>query len=239
MKALIVKNVSEECPGLLEEVLAERRSSFDTIDLDQGDVFPNPLKYSALFVFGGPDSANDFTPKIQGELQRIREALDAGIPYLGVCLGMQLLVKASGGEVYRNPVKEVGWKGPEGDYFSIELTEEGHSDLLFKGISSPLKIFQIHGETVRLTKKMTLLARGRYCKNQAVKVGDTAYGIQGHLELTPAMFEEWLTQDDDLKKVNPISLKKDYRVVRVEYERNGRAILNNFLELARIKAPQC
>ena len=235
-KVLIVKNISEECPGLLEEVLAERRVSFDTIDLHKGDAFPNPLKYLALFVFGGPDSANDLTPKIQNELRKIREALNAGVPYLGICLGMQLLVKAAGGEVYQNPIKEIGWKDPEGEYFSIAFTPEGQSDPLFKGLSSPLKTFQLHGETVQLTKKMTLLATGKYCKNQVVRVGDSAYGIQGHPELTPAMFEAWLTEDDDFKKADAGSLRNDYRSIRMEYEKSGETILNNFLEQVKIEA---
>ncbi|MBI1976903.1 MAG: type 1 glutamine amidotransferase [Candidatus Omnitrophica bacterium] len=236
MRVLIVKNVPEECPGLLEEILTGRHISLDTIDLDRGDVFPDPRKYSAIFVFGGPDSANDVTPKIQDELQKIQEALHAGIPYLGICLGMQLLVKAAGGEVYRNPVKETGWKDPEGKYFSMDLTPEGHADPIFKGLSSPVKTFQLHGETVRLTQKMTLLATGRHCKNQVVKIGDRAYGIQGHPELTHAMLEAWLTEEGDLKSMGADLLRNHYRPIRVEYEKIGKTIFNNFLEQAQIIA---
>ena len=235
-KVLIVKNVSEECPGLLEGVLKERDIPFDVVDLHKGNVFPNPLKYLALFVFGGPDSANDLTPKIQNELRKIREALNAGVPYFGICLGMQLLVKAAGGEVYRNPVKEVGWKDPEGEYFCIDFTPGGQSDPIFRGLSSPLKIFQLHGETVRLTKKISLLATGKHCKNQVVRVSDNAYGIQGHPELTPVMFEAWLTEDEDLKKADPAFLTNDYQPIRMEYEKIGKTIFNNFLEQVKIAA---
>ena len=60
-----------------------------------------------MMVFGGPDSANDDTEKMKQELQRISEILDAEIPYLGICLGMQALVKAAGGTVRKNKIKDL------------------------------------------------------------------------------------------------------------------------------------
>src|SRR3990172_6768384 len=107
---LIAKNIDREGPGLLEEILKERSIAYETIDLDDGQLFPSPKKFAALVVLGGPDSANDSTEKMANELKRIKEALDAGVPYLGICLGMQALVKAAGGKVCKSNLKEVGWK---------------------------------------------------------------------------------------------------------------------------------
>ena len=232
MKVLIVKNMAREGPGLLEEILNHHNTGYDIVDLDE-ESFPDAREYSAVFVMGGPDSANDITPKMQEELQRIKEITNAGIPYFGVCLGMQTLVKANGGEVYKNDLKEIGWRDPEGNYFVVDSTEEGKSDPLFVGMSSPLNIFHLHGETVTLTDRMKLLATGKYCKNQIIKIGDDAYGIQGHFELTSQMFDEWRTQDSDLIPLDQEALKADYAVLRTTYEASGKQILTNFLRIAK------
>ena len=234
MKVLIVKNITREGPGLLEEILKSHNISYDIVDLYKGESFPDITGYSAVFVMGGPDSANDTTPKMQKELKIIKEVTDAGIPYLGSCLGMQTLVKANGGEIYKNDVKEVGWRDSEGNYFVVDLTEEGKSDPLFARVSFPLNIFHLHGETVNLTDGMKLLATGKYCKNQIVKIGDNAYGIQGHFELTPEMFDEWRTQDPDLISLNQEALQSDYAKLRTKYEATGKQILINFLRVAKL-----
>lgn len=234
-KVLLIQNIARESGGLVEDVLKDKKIQFDTVNLDEGDKFPEQNDYSAVFVFGGPDSANDKTPKMQNELKRIKEAIDNQIPYFGVCLGMQTLVKANGGEVYKNHIKEIGLRGPEGEYFEIELTNAGKKDSMFKGLKTPLKTFHLHGETVNLRNGMTLLATGKYCKNQAVKIGGNAYGFQGHLELTEAMFERWMKEDADLKTMDTNKLREDYKELKSEYEMNGRTILNNFLELASLR----
>ena len=230
-KVLLVKNIARESGGLVEDILNKKNIRFDVTDLNKGDIFPNPTDYSAIFVFGGPDSANDQTQKMQNELKRIKEAIKAKIPYFGVCLGAQALVKAMGGEVYKNPVKEIGWRDPKGEHFEIELTNEGKKDQIFKGIKSQMKIFQLHGEAINLRDGMILLAAGKYCKNQAVKIGSNAYGFQGHLELTEAMFEEWIKNDSDLRTINTSSLRDDYHNLKSEYENNGKMIINNFIKI--------
>src|SRR3990167_4219928 len=107
-KVLIVENVTEEEPGLIEKILKGYNIKYDIIDLDKGKSFPKPKDYSAVFVLGGPDSANDKTLKMQAELKRIKEIVDSNIPYFGICLGMQALVKACGGAVVKNQIKEAG-----------------------------------------------------------------------------------------------------------------------------------
>jgi len=197
-EVLIVKNISREGPGLIELLLKARKIHHRIIDLERGEKFSNPESYRAVVVLGGPDSANDSTEKMKLELTQIEEIIRTGTPYLGICLGMQALIKAAGGEVHKHTMKEIGWRDPDGGYFEIELTQEGREDPLFQGLSSPLKVFQLHGETVRLGPDMFLLAVGKHCRNQIVRVGRNAYGIQAHFELTQTMFENWVGQDDDL-----------------------------------------
>jgi len=229
---LIVKNDTDEGAGLLEIELKERGIGYTIIDLDQKQSFPPVQDYKAIVVLGGPDSANDETEKMKNELTRIREAITANIPYLGICLGLQVLVKAAGGKVVKSPVKEVGFIDPENNYFTVELTAEGRQDPLFEGLGQTLTVFQLHGETVELTDKMTLLATGKFCRNQIVKVGQNAYGIQSHFELTPAMFEAWINEDPDLLKLDKEQLRAHYATIRDEYTRTGQQLFKNFLKAA-------
>ena len=87
-RVLIVQNSESEGPGLLELVLKKNRITYKTVDLGRDAEIPNFSDYSAVIVLGGPDSANDRAEKILGELKKTKEAIDAGIPFLGICLGM-------------------------------------------------------------------------------------------------------------------------------------------------------
>jgi GMP synthase (glutamine-hydrolysing) len=231
---LVVKNISREGPGLLDLVFKENEIAWLEIDLSRGERIPDPVRYSAVFVFGGLDSANDQTRKMQDELRTVKEICEREIPFLGVCLGMQVLVKANGGEVYLSPQKEIGWRDHEGNYFEVDVTEKGLAEPLLNGVNSWFKVFQLHGETVRLCRDMALLGKGKYCESQLVRVGKNAYGIQGHIELTPSMLDEWVDQDRDLQTINSSALREDYRRIRKEYEQQGRKILTNFLKVARL-----
>lgn len=232
MKVLIVNNIAREGPGLLKDILEENRIEFYTYEFEKERTFPSPKDYDAIFVFGGPDSANDKTEKILEEIRGVKEFLDKGIPCFGICLGLQVMVKALGGKVTSNRIKEIGWRDPDKNLFKVYLTEEGKKDLIFKGIDSEFEIFQLHGETVELTRQMKVLGTGKYCKNQIVKCGENAYGFQGHIELSYDMFNTWIREDEDLKKIENSLLKADYEVVRKKYESTGKKILKNFLKLS-------
>jgi GMP synthase (glutamine-hydrolysing) len=231
---LIVKNISREGPGLLDLVLKENEITSHQVDLSRGEKIPDPARYSAVFVFGGPDSANDQTRKMQEELRTVKEICGREIPLLGVCLGMQVLVKTNGGEICSSPQKEIGWRDHEGNYFQVDVTDNGLAESLLDGVNSPFKVFQLHGETVRLRPDMALLGKGKYVENQLVRVGKNAYGIQGHIELTPPMLDAWIDQDRDLQTIDSATLRDDYRRIRKEYEQQGRKLLRNFLKVAEL-----
>jgi len=229
---LIIKNISREGPGLLERVLVEESVSFDVVDLDKGQELPSFDGYKALVVLGGPDSANDDTPKITSELARIKEALRAGMPYLGICLGLQVLVKAAGGNVVKGAIKEIGFIDPDNNQFTVAVTTDGKADPILAGLPDVLDVFQLHGETVEVTPQMTVLAEGKFCRNQIVGVAEKAYGIQSHFELTPEMLTVWAEQDPDLVPIGKDKLLADFEAIEQPYTNTGQTLLRNFLRIA-------
>jgi len=229
---LIVKNATGEGPGLLEEVLNDHNITYKITDLDRGEEFPAVENFGAVVVLGGPDSANDETPKMKSELAGIRWAIDAGIPFLGICLGLQAMVKACGGSVIKSNVKEVGFVAPDGKNYTVELTVEGITDPLFEGLVPSLNVFHLHGETVELADNMILLASGRFCRNQIVKIGRQAYGIQCHFELTQEMLENWINEDPELLKLDKAQLRRKLSESLPEYTQTGRRLFSNFLKIA-------
>ena len=233
---LIVQNITREGPGLLRRILAEVAVPYELVDLHKNQPFPDPTEYGALVVLGGPDSANDTTDKMLSELQKVKQALDANIPYLGVCLGLQVAVKVAGGKVVKG-IKEVGLSLPDGTPYSVSLTDLaltalGKKDPLFVGLRNDFRVFQLHGETVEMTPDMQLLATGRDCRNQIVKIAPNAYGIQSHFELTREMLQEWLQADPDLTPLSEQSVLTEFDALEEVYTITGLSLLRNFLHVA-------
>jgi GMP synthase (glutamine-hydrolysing) len=238
-KVLIIQNITREGPGLLSRLLDEVAVGYDIADLSAGDTFPDPTKYAALVVLGGPDSANDTTQKMAGELAQVKKAFDAGVPFLGICLGLQVAVKVMGGSVVKSPVKEIGLSTPDGVPYSVSLTSLaltalGRKDPLFVGLTNHFRVFQLHGETVDLTDSMQLLAVGQECHNQIVKFRRNAYGIQSHFELTRGMLIEWIKADPDLKPIGEQKLLAEFGEIEEVYTLTGLALLSNFLHIAGV-----
>lgn len=232
-KILIIQNITREAPGILSQVISENNIKFDLVDLYKGDKLPKDLTpYSALIVLGGPNSANDTDEKMLGELELIKKSRQLNIPFLGICLGLQTLVKAMGGVVRRNEVPEHTFKNPDGQPYVINLTPEGRSDPLFKDLPDEIRVFHLHGETVDLTPEMKLLGTGDTCTNQVVKIGDNAYGLQCHFELTPDMLETWLNEDSDLANYNKDDILVDWEEIKEEYSNTGKTLFNNFFKIA-------
>ena len=143
--------------------------------------------HSALVILGGPMSANDPLPWLRQELGLIEQALKAGVPLLGVCLGAQLIAKALGARVYRNQQLEIGWA-------PVYFTEAGQKDLVFNGLESPSTFFHWHGETFDLPAGAQWLAWSDKCKHQAFRFGSNVYGLQFHPEVTAEMASDWCGQ---------------------------------------------
>ena len=231
---LIIKHIAHEEPGLLEELLEKHSIQSVVIDLSKKEPYPDPRGFSAVITLGGPQSANDRTPEMLAELDRIGLLLHENIPYLGICLGMQTLVKAAGGKVTACLTRDAGFFSPDGTPFTVDLTTEGLEDPLFRGLENSLRVFHLHGETVTLLDGISLLATGTLCRNQVVKVSGRAYGIQPHFELTPEMLLSWLKLDRELQTLDQEQILDGYREIQADYVRTGTALFSNFLQVAEI-----
>lgn len=231
---LFVQNYDIAGPGLLEAILKEKRINYSIIHLEAGDTLPADSNFSAVVVLGGRDSANDQTDKITSQLTWIRQVITSGTPYLGICLGLQLGVKAMGGNVIRNPIKEVGFRNPDGELTQVAISQKGRQDRIFGGLADILHVFESHEDAVEPTNNMQLLAEGKYCKPQVVKIGERAYGTQFHFELTPDMFELWYRKNPNFEDMDIGKQREDYATLKDEYEVTSHQIFTNFLFIAGI-----
>ena len=159
-------------------------------------MIPPHLDYAALIFLGGPMSVNDDLPYLRREMEIIREAIGRLQPVLGICLGAQLIAKALGAKVYANAQKEIGW-------FDLHFTPAAAADPLFSGLKTET-VFHWHGETFDLPSGADLLASSELCRNQAFRVNSHVYGLQFHLEVTPAMVADWSVQDENCGDVREL-----------------------------------
>jgi GMP synthase-like glutamine amidotransferase len=190
MRVLAFRHVPFEGLGLIEPLLRARQMELDYADPYQaGARLPDVGEYDALIFLGGPMSVNDDLPYLRCEMDVIRRAVAQRQPVLGICLGAQLIANALGGTVRRNSTKEIGW-------YPLQFSAAAADDRLFHGLSRET-VFHWHGETFDLPPGAELLASSDLCRNQAFRIGETVYGLQFHLEVTPEMIADWCVQDEN------------------------------------------
>lgn len=198
MKVLAFRHVPFEGVGRIAPALAERGISLDYADLYRPAApAPSIASYDGLIFLGGPMSANHPLPFLSLECQLISQAVAARQPLLGICLGSQLIARALGAAVHPNPVKEIGW-------FDVRFTPDASTDPLFSSLAAPESIFHWHSDTWELPPGATLLASSDACPNQAFRAGPLIYGLQFHLEVTPAMIADWQLQDENCGDVRDL-----------------------------------
>lgn len=186
MRVLVLQHIACEHPGVFSEVMRERGAEAVPVELDEGERLPDWREFDAVLAMGGPMGAGDDAdhPWLAPEKRLVREAVEDGRPFLGVCLGVQLLAAALDARVFEAERPEVG-------LLPVELTSEGRGDPLFSGVDDPLVSLQWHGDTFDLPSGAVRLARSPQVPNQAFRSGERAYGVQFHLEVTGEMAREW------------------------------------------------
>ncbi len=179
----IFRHAATEGPGYLAEFLDARNIPWTLIAIDAGDTVPSGASaYSGLVFMGGTMSVNDDLPWIESVLVLIREAVAMDIPVLGHCLGGQLISKALGGAVSRNPTKEIGWG-------EVAIADNAVARDWF-GDARSFCAFHWHGETFSLPQGATAVLSGPGCVNQGYVLGKHL-ALQCHIEMTAVMIEAW------------------------------------------------
>lgn len=180
----IFRHAATEGPGYFATYLDRRGVPWRVVKVDEGEGMPaDPREFGGLVFMGGPMSANDSLPWIAPALELIRAAAAAGVPLLGHCLGGQLIARALGGRVTRNPVKEIGWG-------RVDVVENGVAeDWLGRGLRSFVS-FHWHGETFSIPPGATRILSSPHCANQAFALGPHL-AMQCHVEMTPDLVRAW------------------------------------------------
>lgn len=178
----IFRHHAGEGPGYFATFLDAHGIPWQLVCIDAGTPPPASLAgFSGLCFMGGPMSVNDDLPWIPPVLALIRNAVDTGIPVIGHCLGGQLIARALGGTVTRNPVKELGW----GD-----VTTTDPAATAWLGDLDAFTAFHWHGETFSIPPGATRILKSAHCDNQAFAMGPHL-GMQCHVEMTEAMIRLW------------------------------------------------
>jgi GMP synthase-like glutamine amidotransferase len=188
MKILVLQHAACEHPGALRRFLAEDGHDWVPVGLDAGETPPPLDGFDALWVMGGPMDVweEDRHPWLKGEKALIREAVEGrGMAFLGLCLGHQLLACALGGECGKAAVPEIG-------VMPVRLTGPGAESIFLDDVPDEFPCLQWHGaEVTRPPPGARVLAASPACAVQALAVGDRAFSVQYHVELTATTVDDW------------------------------------------------
>jgi GMP synthase-like glutamine amidotransferase len=187
VRLLVIQHAACEPPGAYEDELLAREIAFERVNIDEAGSLPDWRGFGAIVAMGGPMGANDDERLrwLAGERRAIGEAVRAGRPYWGVCLGAQLLAASLGARVYRGGRPEIGVRS------DVALTPDASSDPVFAGAPARITTLQWHNDTFELPRGATQLASSRAYVNQAF-AWRRAYGVQFHLEASTALAQSWL-----------------------------------------------
>ncbi len=191
MRTLIIQHDHDGYPGALLEPI-ERAGSVQRWDTYTHPERPDLDGIDAIVSLGGtahPDQ-DHAEPWLAAELDLLEEALDLGVPILGVCLGGQLLARAAGGHIGKVEVPEVA------RFADVGVLPDAADDLLLAGLPRPFFGFEWHWYGFRAPPGATLLARNE-STHQAFRVQNRAWGLQFHIEVTAATLAEWATAAPD------------------------------------------
>jgi len=191
MKAIVLQHIKIEDPGYIKDLMLADGWNLTTIELDEGDKIPKNLnEFDAMLCMGGPMDTwmeKEF-PWLVEERLRIKEfVLDMEKPFLGFCLGCQLLGEVVGGQVVKSNVPEIG-------ILDISFSKDKKQDMLFSSFPDKIKALQWHSyevKNIEKNKNVTLLASSSSTKYQIFKYKKHAYGIQFHIEVKNNTVSDW------------------------------------------------
>ena len=191
MNIIVLQHIKIEDPGYIKDLMLADGVKLTTIELDEGEIIPSDLsKFDGMFCMGGPMDTwmEDQYPWLIDEKKRIKEfVVDLRKPYLGFCLGCQLLGETIGGKVIKSKPSEIGM-------MDISFSDEKKRDMLFSSFPNKIKSLQWHSYEVsglETNKDVKVLASSPITKYQIFKYQKHAYGIQFHIEIKDTTVNEW------------------------------------------------
>jgi GMP synthase (glutamine-hydrolysing) len=229
MDVLAVIHGEKVRAGVFGDAVEGRGHRLEEWSLAWGVSLPRPLDaYDAVLVFGGAMHADQEAhhPWLREENFFLQRLLDLHKPVLGICLGAQLLAKAAHSWVGPSHEPEIGW-------YEVELTDAARDDPLLGALPPRFAAFQWHYYTHGLPAGAVELAHSRVC-TQAFRLGDSAWGVQFHPEVTLAQIEGWMQEDEPV----PPDLLEQTRERIGEWNELGKNLCDAFVGVAeRIAAP--
>jgi len=227
MDVLALIHGDEVRSGVFADAAAARGDRIEEWSIAWGTPPPRPIDaYDAVLVFGGamhPDQ-DEKHPWLREESLLLQRLLDTHVPMLGICLGAQLIARAAGAPVLPAPDPEVGW-------YAVELTQAGRDDPLLAHASASFTAFQWHFYTYGLPAGAVELARSAAC-TQAFRLGDSAWGIQCHPEVTMEQIEQWTVEAPEDVEGPVEELVAESRERIAAWNEFGRDLCSGFLSIA-------
>jgi len=218
MRVLSLIHQEDGPTGVFADAVQDRGAELTEWNITDGSP-PEPANsFDAVFLFGGVMQVDqeDRHPWLRTEDDLIKGLLAEDAPLFGVCLGGQLIAKAAGARVGRAPSDEIGWH-------EVELTAEAAQDPVFGDLPSRFPAFQWHSYTFELAPRAVPLARNPVGL-QAFRIGDSAWGIQFHAEVTRALVEGWIDSDGTNREIDLAPMES--------WNRIGRGLAARFLDVA-------
>ena len=191
MEILVLQHINIEDPGYIKDLMIKDGVNITTVELDEGEKIPNNLNFfDGMLCMGGPMDTwmeKDF-PWLNEEKKKIKEfVVELNKPYLGFCLGCQLLGEAIGGKVVKTNNPEIGM-------LDVNFLEEKKKDMLFADFPQKITSLQWHSYEVQELEKnkdVTLIASSKETKYQIFRYKNNAYGIQFHIEIKDTTVNDW------------------------------------------------
>ena len=236
MRALSIAHQRDAGPGVFADAMRSLGIDHDVWFRAEADEPPrDAASYDAVLVFGGAmhTDQEERHPWLSDEKALLRDLLERRLPLLGVCLGAQLVAEAAGGSARRAPAPEIGWH-------EVDMTSAGARDPVLGSLAPRFTAFQWHSYEFTLPPGATPLARSAVCL-QAYRVGDCAWGIQFHAEVSRADAEAWIDDyrsDEDAVRIglDPDALRRRTHSSIEQWNELGRGVCTRFLESIHLSA---
>ncbi len=228
---VFLKHIDIEGPETFSQFFERKGFDIKIIELQDEEPLPEDLNaIEAVISLGGPMSAYDEDKYsfLKDEDKFLKKIIAQEVPFIGICLGSQLLAKACEAKIEKSPEREIG-------FYPVQLTSQGKEDPLFEGLAESVDLFHWHEDMFELPSGATLLASSQGCPHQAFTIGKNAYGLQFHIEITEPTIAKWadayFSPHDTFRMHQKRLMMDDYQNRKELFHQIADTVYNNFLTI--------